>query len=326
MIPRSSSIALICAILIHMVILLTIDFFLSPQSPPPRKMIPITYIGAPKQKKPEPMPEAPDMLAEINQQARAEQEDDKAQMATDPDANLEPIPETEPRPEPVTNPLPELIPAPLPEPPKRPLSEKLQAPPSIPQPAPRHHHNRATPDQELLANLRAKAKPEPSKLSKPSPVPSVTGRNQLPEPAITPPLMLSPSLDSLTRWDNQQQERKARQRSREATVNLNTQKVRYASYFAHVKNKMEQSWVYPAQARRKRISGSLTLAFTIGADGRLMDVVILRSSGRPILDREAFRALRSSAPFPPLPKSWGLDKLHTTTTFEYIAQGFRWKR
>ena len=115
-------------------------------------------------------------------------------------------------------------------------------------------------------------------------------------------------------------------KKREATVSINTRQVRYASYFVHVKNRMEQSWVYPAEAKREKLSGSLTIAFTIGADGHLLDVRMLHSSGHPVLDREALRALRSAAPFPPLPGDWKLDKLHTAVTFEYIRQGFRWGR
>jgi protein TonB len=48
-------------------------------------------------------------------------------------------------------------------------------------------------------------------------------------------------------------------------------------------------------------AGRPTLEVIIGADGRLDDIVVRRSSGDKALDQAALRILRLAAPFAPLP-------------------------
>jgi protein TonB len=49
--------------------------------------------------------------------------------------------------------------------------------------------------------------------------------------------------------------------------------------------------------------GRPTLEVVIGADGRLNDIVVRRSSGDRALDQAALKILRLAAPFDPLPQS-----------------------
>ncbi len=322
--PRSSWIAVGCAILIHLVLVLAIDFFWAPPAPPSQKMIPVTYVGIPEKKEPEPVPDEPDMLAEINRRAMADLAGEEARMATDPEANPIPAPEAEPLPEPLTDPLPERLPAPLPEAPRQPLSAEPRAVPSIPQPAPLRNRDRATPEQEQRANLRAAAKAQPVQRTKPAPEPAEEGRNQPQEPAITPPLMLSPSLDSLTRWDNVRREQRVMKRIREGRAGPSTRKMREARYIATVKNKTLQNWVSPPKVKRRDLVGrAVSLATTIAADGGLLRVRVLRSSGNPIFDEWTIRAVKKAAPFQPLPRAWRLDEFSLTLTFEYVPRGLR---
>ena len=60
---------------------------------------------------------------------------------------------------------------------------------------------------------------------------------------------------------------------------------------------------YPAQARRRDITGSLRLLVVISADGTLVNVRILESSGHAVLDAAALRIVRLAAPFAPFPAS-----------------------
>src|SRR5262249_51810197 len=53
---------------------------------------------------------------------------------------------------------------------------------------------------------------------------------------------------------------------------------------------------YPEEARRDRLYGSLRMLVTIAADGALMDVKILESSGHQVLDDAALRIVKMSAP------------------------------
>ena len=56
---------------------------------------------------------------------------------------------------------------------------------------------------------------------------------------------------------------------------------------------------YPDEARRQRIYGSLRLAVTVKSDGTLVELLILESSGHPVLDEAAKKIVRLSAPFAP---------------------------
>lgn len=56
---------------------------------------------------------------------------------------------------------------------------------------------------------------------------------------------------------------------------------------------------YPAEARERRLYGSLRLLVAINRDGSLREVKILESSGHDILDQAAMRIVRLSAPYAP---------------------------
>jgi protein TonB len=58
---------------------------------------------------------------------------------------------------------------------------------------------------------------------------------------------------------------------------------------------------FPDVARRQKLSGTPVIEVTIGADGRLLQTVIRRSSGHPELDEAAMRILKLAAPFDPFP-------------------------
>lgn len=63
------------------------------------------------------------------------------------------------------------------------------------------------------------------------------------------------------------------------------------------------------------LTGTPVLKLVIGADGRLIGLKLLRSSGNPRLDRTAQRIARESAPFAPFP-----DKLRRQTShIEFIC-------
>lgn len=105
---------------------------------------------------------------------------------------------------------------------------------------------------------------------------------------------------------------------KEDTVDLNTVEFRYFSYFAKLKEKIEQVWNYPEASRLNGEQGSLFLVFTIRRDGSLEDVKLINPSGYARLDDEAIRAIRIASPFSPFPKSWGgLERLNIRAEFRY---------
>ena len=91
---------------------------------------------------------------------------------------------------------------------------------------------------------------------------------------------------------------------------LNTQKFLYADYYNRIKKAVSYYWT-PAQAMlvndpRGSIYGKQNrytkLKAVIGKRGKLLSLVVSRSSGVDILDREALDAFSSAAPFPNPPK------------------------
>jgi protein TonB len=59
---------------------------------------------------------------------------------------------------------------------------------------------------------------------------------------------------------------------------------------------------YPAEALSRGIGGTASVAFALGADGRVISVRLVRSSGNASLDRESQDLVRRASPFPPPPQ------------------------
>ena len=58
---------------------------------------------------------------------------------------------------------------------------------------------------------------------------------------------------------------------------------------------------YPAEARRRKLTGSLRLLVVIHADGGLLEARLVESSGHAVLDEAALRIVRLAAPYAPFP-------------------------
>ncbi len=70
-------------------------------------------------------------------------------------------------------------------------------------------------------------------------------------------------------------------------------------YTRRILQRIERHKRYPTAARRRRLTGSVTLSLRIAADGHIETLHCL--SGTSVLCRAAERAARDAAPFPPLP-------------------------
>jgi len=68
---------------------------------------------------------------------------------------------------------------------------------------------------------------------------------------------------------------------------------------ATVRSGIARTLVYPPEARRRGWQGRVTLAFTLQADGTVLDLTVRQSSGLPLLDQAALAAIRRAAPFAP---------------------------
>lgn len=75
---------------------------------------------------------------------------------------------------------------------------------------------------------------------------------------------------------------------------------------------------YPEDARRQRLYGSLRLLVSINRDGTLHEVLVLESSGEPILDQAAQRIVRLAAPYAPFTGDLAdIDRLEIIRTWRF---------
>jgi protein TonB len=54
---------------------------------------------------------------------------------------------------------------------------------------------------------------------------------------------------------------------------------------------MGRAWVYPYEARRRRLQGTVLLDFVVDGRGRVVSAEVASSSGHNLLDQEARRQL-----------------------------------
>ncbi|MFQ5680923.1 MAG: TonB family protein [Candidatus Omnitrophota bacterium] len=80
-------------------------------------------------------------------------------------------------------------------------------------------------------------------------------------------------------------------------------------YIRAVQEKIVRAVVYPDLARRENAYGEVGLSLHLLADGRLLNVVVNKSSGSAILDNASVNIVKSQAPFSPIPKASGLSEI-----------------
>ncbi|MGE7993652.1 TonB family protein [Pseudomonas sp. NPDC089554] len=80
---------------------------------------------------------------------------------------------------------------------------------------------------------------------------------------------------------------------------------------------------YPEEARRQQLYGNLRMMVSINRDGSLYEVLVLESSGQPVLDQAAQRIVRLAAPFAPFAGDLAeFDRLEIIRTWRF-ARGDR---
>lgn len=104
-----------------------------------------------------------------------------------------------------------------------------------------------------------------------------------------------------------------------------TSEYRFARYFEDWRARVEKvgNQNYPEEARG-RIYGTLQMTVVIDRNGTLLDSVIERSSGSPVLDRAARRIVKLAAPYPPFPPeiAHDTDVLEITRTWMFTHDQF----
>lgn len=178
-----------------------------------------------------------------------------------------PPPEPEPEPEPVVQELPE-------PPPPEPMAELENV--EVPLP--------------VLRPLPEETKPEEKK---PEPVKKVV-RQQKPKPPAP-----ATKAAQEAKADVQQSNRTAANQtlagsSSSSSISPDRWKSRL---YAHIKRRQR----YPSQSRADRQEGTADISFQIDANGNVISVKLIRSSGFPLLDEEAIASIRRASPVPQPP-------------------------
>jgi protein TonB len=105
--------------------------------------------------------------------------------------------------------------------------------------------------------------------------------------------------------------------SAKQTVNLDSRENRFVDYLATLKQRIQRVWTYPEDALEHGVGGELLLIFTLNKAGALVNLRMVHSSGFPVLDEEALRAVKVAAPFDPFPPQMGEDPWNIQAIFRY---------
>ena len=87
-------------------------------------------------------------------------------------------------------------------------------------------------------------------------------------------------------------------------------------YLAAVQQRI---WMIWTQQIKAGMAQAVIVSFTIQADGSVTDVEVIQSSGASLLDLAAKRAIYSAAPFGPLPKHYGTNRITIQGIFKPTA-------
>jgi protein TonB len=101
------------------------------------------------------------------------------------------------------------------------------------------------------------------------------------------------------------------------TINLDDRQPRFLDYLGRLKQRIQSEWSYPEDAQRVGMGGELVLVFTLNKAGTLTHIQLIESSGFPVLDNEALRAVKAAAPFDPFPPQLGDDPWNISAIFRY---------
>jgi len=93
-------------------------------------------------------------------------------------------------------------------------------------------------------------------------------------------------------------------------------------YLGRLKQRIQGEWTYPEDAQLVGMSGELVLIFTLSKTGTLTHIQLVESSGFPLLDNEALRAVKTAAPFDPFPPQMGDEPWNISAIFRYQSSHY----
>lgn len=114
-------------------------------------------------------------------------------------------------------------------------------------------------------------------------------------------------------------------RLRRKSISASTREFRYASYLGAWERKVERigNLNYPQAAKAQKLQGNLILDVAVRADGSVEQVRVVRSSGQPLLDEAAIKIVHLAAPYAPFPPDIAAetDVLNILRTWQFLRGG-----
>jgi pilus assembly protein CpaC len=92
------------------------------------------------------------------------------------------------------------------------------------------------------------------------------------------------------------------------------------TYTRQIMKRIQDNFVYPAEAQEKELRGTVKLSLYLFSTGELREVKITQSSGSRILDENAIRMIRQIAPFPSFPPGIEEKELRINIPISYNVE------
>jgi protein TonB len=90
-----------------------------------------------------------------------------------------------------------------------------------------------------------------------------------------------------------------------------------ADYFSLIVAQLNRRKTYPAEAKKARQEGVVTVRFTVDREGNVSNVAIKRGSGFDILDTATLQLLARVGPLPRMPASMARESVSLALPIEY---------
>jgi len=87
-----------------------------------------------------------------------------------------------------------------------------------------------------------------------------------------------------------------------------------------VRQRIANAKYYPRMAKRRGMEGQPIIAFTLGRQGQLTKVALVKTSGYQLLDRAALKAVHQAAPYPEIPAELKINTFQFKLPVSFILK------
>ena len=101
------------------------------------------------------------------------------------------------------------------------------------------------------------------------------------------------------------------------TIDLSTVRYTLAAFHVQFRRNLELAWTYPAEALRKRQTGTAIVEFLVHKTGKVSDIKVKKSSGYEILDKTVVDTLQLISYSQKLPKDFEKSYVKLAWRFQY---------